>query len=84
MERQIIDKANEIIKLIEDNKKAVSELEKYAEIGKAFIADAIEYRSADGKIHVPEPVNFEAWEIRLMIHNKKQRIAALEKQLEQL
>ena len=27
---------------------------------------------------------FEDWEIRLMIHQKKQRIAALEKQLEEL
>lgn len=83
MERVIIDKANEIIKLIDENKNAVLELEKYAESGKALYSERDSYMSRTGFVS-QEPIHFEDWEIRLMIHNKKQRIAALENQLEQL
>ena len=83
MERVIIDKANEIIKLIDKNKNAVLELEKYAESGKTLYYERDYYMSCTGFVS-QKPIHFEDWEIRLMIHNKKQRIAALEKQLEQL
>lgn len=83
MERVIIDKANEIIKLIDENKNAVLELEKYAESGKTLYSERDSYMSCTGFVS-QEPIHFEDWEIRLMIHNKKQRIAALENQLEQL
>lgn len=83
MERERIDKANEIIKLIEDNKKSVSELEKYAEKGKTLYTERDSYRTCTNFVS-PAPISFEDWEIRLMIHNKKQRISALEKQLKEL
>lgn len=79
MQREIIDKANEIVKIIESNKSAVSELEKYAESGKTLFT-----QHGHNMWDFPVSIPFEDWEIRLMIHNKKQRIAALEKQLEQL
>lgn len=83
MNKEIISKANEIVKLIEENKSAVSELEKYAESGKTLYIEARYNRpcSYDKQL---KAIKFENWEIRLMIHNKKQRIAALEKQLERL
>ena len=84
MEKTIIYKANEIMKLIEENEKSVSVLQKYAESGKTLYT---ERDSSYGLFHddnYPRPISFEDWEIRLIIHNKKQRIAALEKQLEQL
>ena len=34
MQKELIDKANEVIGLTEKNKRAVEELEKYAESGK--------------------------------------------------
>lgn len=83
MNKEIINKANEIMNLIDKNKNAVSELEKYAESGKTLYSERDSYMGFVG--FVPqEPIHFEDWEIRLIIHNKKQRIAALEKQLEQL
>ena len=36
MEKTIIDKANKIMKLIEENEKSVSVLRKYAESGKTL------------------------------------------------
>lgn len=81
MDKKIIDKANDIIGKIESNKKAIKELEKYAESGKTLFTQYMAY-SCFGSFN--ESIDFEPWEIRLMIHNKKQRITALEKQLEQL
>lgn len=76
----MIDKANEVISLIEKNERAVEELEKYAESGKALYADV----NMTGIFKVINEIDFEPWEIRLMIHNKKQRIRALKAQLERL
>lgn len=80
MQKELIDKANEIIGLIEKNKRAVEELEKYAESGKSLWTETNSYM--DYKF--PREIDFEPWEIRLMIHNKKQRIKALKAQLERL
>lgn len=80
MQKELIDKANEIIGLIEKNERAVEELEKYAESGSAFYTN-----TSNLFIYNPlQPIDFESWEIRLMIHNKKQRIKALKAQLERL
>lgn len=75
---------SEIIKLIDENKNAVSELEKYSESGKSLYTNTDSYMNAIAGFEHPIPIRFEDWEIRLIIHNKKQRIAALERQLEQL
>ena len=83
MQREIIDKANEIVSLIEKNKRDVKELEKDSKRGKTLytkIGD-LPYKDIDD---MPKAISFEPWEIRLIIHNKKQRIAALEQQLERL
>ncbi len=82
MQREIIDKANKIISLIKQNEDAVEELQKYSEQGKILYTDDDRYMNHLAGF--PKSIHFEDWEIRLMIHNKKQRIAALEKQLDQL
>jgi len=84
MEREIIGKANEIMKLIEENEKSVSVLQKYAESGKTLYTERYLSYGLFHDDNYPKPINLEGWEIRLMIHQKKQRIAALERQLEQL
>lgn len=80
MQKELIDKANEIIGLIEKNERAVEELEKYAESGNTL------YTSGNNPFiyGYSQPIDFEPWEIRLMIHNKKQRIKALKAQLERM
>lgn len=81
MQKELIDKANEIIRLIEKNERAVEELEKYAESGGSL------YNKYEPGITFHEfyhELCFEPWEIRLMIHNKKQRIKALKAQLERM
>lgn len=82
MQKELIDKANEVIRLIEQNERAVEELEKYAESGKKLYTKGglIAVFSDD----MPVAINFEPWEIRLMIHNKRQRIKALKAQLERM
>lgn len=83
MQKELIDKANEIIGLIEKNERAVEELEKYVESGKTLYTETDSYMGLTG--FVPQiPISFEPWEIRLMIHNKKQRIKALKAQLERM
>lgn len=79
MQKELIDKANEIIGLIEKNERAVEELEKYAESGGTLYTHLIDYGYRPAR-----PIDFEPWEIRLMIHNKKQRIEALKTQLERM
>lgn len=79
MQKELIDKANEIIGLIEKNERAVEELEKYAESGKTLYTKLVDYGYQPA-----QPIELEAWEIRLMIHNKKQRIKALKAQLERM
>lgn len=80
MQKELIDKANEIIGLIEQNERAVEELEKYAESGKALWTETNSYMGCK----FPREIDFEPWEIRLMIHNKRQRIKALKAQLERM
>lgn len=82
MQKELIDKANEIIRLIEKNEKAIEELSKYAESGKTLYTEERYTYSYDGSFS--QPIDFEDWEIRLMIHQKKQRINALKVQLEKL
>lgn len=83
MQKELIDKANEIVDLIEKNEKAIEELEKYAESGKILYTETWIYaHMTNGEI--PKAIDFEDWEIRLMIHQKKQRTQALKLQLERL
>ena len=82
MQIDVVEKANKIIKLIEENKKAVEFLQKYDEnTGMTLYAEA---SHTWGGYSFKEDVHLEPWEVRLMIHNKQQRIQALEKQLEEL
>lgn len=83
MQIENIDKARKIIKLIDNNKRAVDWLEKYAKYGHCFYTDLEQYVFANGDLGRIE-IGFEDWEIRLIIHNKKQRIVALERELEEL
>lgn len=82
MQKELIDKANEIIGLIEKNEKAIEELSKYAESGKKLYAKK-DYRLSYGEAP-QQSIDFEDWEIRLMIHQKKKRVNALKVQLERL
>ncbi len=81
MKKELIDKANGIISLIEKNEKAIEKLSKYSERGGyLYCQDEV-----TGVIYPPyNKIDFEDWEIRLMIHQKKQRINALKIQLERL
>lgn len=82
MQKEYLEKANEISRQIENNKEAISVLEKYIESG-TILQTIKKYIYSDGY----EPtynIPFEPWEIRLIVHNKKQRIVALEKQLEEM
>lgn len=83
MDRAVIDKANELTKLIEQNKIAIQELQNY-ENGKTLYTSCSEYSNPLSMYRFPVPISFEPWEVRLMIHNKQQRIKALEKELEEL
>lgn len=81
MQKELIDKANEVIRLIEQNERAVEELEKYAESGGTLY----DKYKLDYTFHeLYRELCFEPWEIRLMIHNKRQRINALKAQLEEM
>lgn len=87
MQKELIDKANEIIGLIEKNERVVEELEKCLtqeariHIGGHRVGVGV---YGEALFTSPRDVDFEPWEIRLMIHNKKQRIKALKAQLERL
>lgn len=83
MQKEMIDKANKIMSLIEENEKAVAELEKYAETGKTLYISKGIVCMPHG-MEFTDGISFEDWEIRLMIHQKKQRINALKVQLEKL
>ena len=84
MDRKTVDNAKEIIKLIDENKNAISELESCLCKNSEIYVGRMEYNFISGGMTFPKSIFIEEWEIRIMIHNKKQRIAALEKQLEQL
>lgn len=82
MKRETVERANEIIKLIDNCKESINYLQKYDENNGLTL-----YAKAEHGYHgyeLKEDVKFEQWEIRLMIHNKKQRIQALDKELEEL
>lgn len=82
MQKELIDKANEIIRLIEKNEKAIEELSKYTESGKTLYTER-DYLFSCGKC-LPQSIDFEDLGIRLMIHQKKQRANSLKVQLERL
>ena len=86
MQKELIDKANEIIGLIEKNERAVIELEKCLGQGDKIYSGGTEIDLTNGGIAVvmPQKMFFEPWEMRLMVHNKKQRIKALKAQLERM
>ena len=80
MQKEKIDRANEILQTIREDEIAVGLLEEFSE--KGGILFKIRYKDFAGVTY--DDMRFEPWEIRLIIHNKKQRIAALERELEKL
>lgn len=84
MQKELIDKANEIIGLIEKNERAVEELEKCLNGEGGIYVGKAEFDYKNSNLELPQEMDFEQWEIRLMIHNKKQRINALKAQLERM
>ena len=82
MKKETFDRANKIAKLIEENKKAIEILEALKNVNNDE-DHIILWRGHPYEFHA-EKLKFEPWEIRLMIYNKKQRIKALEKELEEL
>ena len=81
MKKEIFDRAKEITELIEENKRAIEILESLKD-DKNDEEHIILWR--EYSFYHTEGVKFEPWEIRLIIYNKKQRIKALEKELEEL
>lgn len=79
MEIEHIEKANEILGKIKAQEKAIKLIESGGKI-------KVEQRMESNIDMYPFihyfPVEFEDWEIRLIIHQKKQRIEALKKELE--
>lgn len=53
MQKELIDKANEIIGLIEKNERAVEELEKYAESGKSLWTETNSYMGCKFPREIP-------------------------------
>ncbi len=84
MQKELIDKANEVIGLIEQNERAVEELEKCLNGEGGIYVGKAEFDYKKSNLELPKEVDFEPWEIRLMIHNKKQRIKALKAQFERM
>lgn len=81
MKKETIETANNILKQISEHKKAIEMLEEFVDKGGALF----KARQVDGTYNVAyNPIDFEDFEIRLIIQNKKQRIAALENELERL
>lgn len=74
MTTEILEKANEIKNLIEQQEEAIKYLESGFSLYKKHISDFFP--------SFYEDVVFEDWEIRLILHNKKQRLRALKKELE--
>lgn len=84
MQKELIDKANEIIGLIEKNQRTVEELEKCLNGEGGIYVGKAEFDYKKSNLELPQEMDFEYWEIRLMIHNKRQRINALKAQLERM
>lgn len=80
-QKEIIDKANEIMSLIEKNERAIELLERFSQSG-GRLCFGEKYEHLIYPLY--KNIDFEDWEIRLMIHQKKQRIQALKIQLERL
>ena len=79
MKKETLDRASKITELIEENKKAIEILE-----SKKDEEHIILWYKYPSSYCCTEKMEFEPWEIRLIIYNKKQRIKALEKELEEL
>lgn len=84
MQKELIEKANEILRMIDEQEKAVLEFEKCIDKDVDIYIGKYEYDFQRMGFTRPIKSLFEDWEIRLMIHNKKQRIKALKEQLERL
>lgn len=84
MKEEIIDKANEIILLIKKNEKAIEVLERFSQSGVKLWLCENKYGYFSASCPFQDGADFEGWEIQLMIHQKKQRLQALKKQLENL
>ena len=74
MQRKTVYKANEILKRIKEHEKSLEQLEYLSESGTKTLI----FETCNGRIV------FEPWEICQIIQNKKQQIAALERELEEL
>lgn len=83
MQKENIDEARRIIRTIDENRSAIEWLEKHAKSGHIFYTYFEQFTFADGDRGMVE-IDLEDREIRLIIHNKKQRISALERELEEL
>lgn len=79
MQIEQIEKANEILKKIKAQERAIELIESG---GTIKVEQRIESNIGMYPFIHDFPVEFEDWEQRLIIHNKKQRIQALEKELE--
>jgi len=79
MQIEHIEKANEILGKIKAQEKAIKLIESG---GTIKVEQAIESNIGMHPLIHDFPVEFEDWEIRLIIHQKKQRIEALKKELE--
>lgn len=79
MQIERIEKANEILEKIKAQEKAIKLIESGGEIK---VEQRIESNIGMYPFIHDFPVEFEDWEIRLIIHQKKQRIEALKKELE--
>lgn len=66
----MIDKANEIIGLIEKNERAVEELEKCLNGDGGIYVGKAEFYYKKIHLELPQEMDFETWEIRLMIHTR--------------
>lgn len=82
MQKEILERANKIMNLIKEIECGIKCLQKYDEEKGLMLYAETEH--GYGGYSFKNDIHFEPWEVRLMIHNKKQRIQALEKELEQL
>lgn len=85
MTREQLTKANEIKALIEKHQASINALNMLIEqmAGDKGVRVYDGYNANKAFCHV-EIISLEPWEARLIIHNKQQRIAALEKQFAEL
>lgn len=86
MTKETIDKANHIMGLITQQERDIEVLSKYIEDGTILYDKVdVDYGHGYNKItNYANGVTFEDWEVRLMIHQKEQRVKALKVQLDKL